>query len=84
VFNGLKFGGGFRFVDKRIPYTLEDIELPAYTILDAMLSYTVKKATISVNLYNITNKKHILGAYSSWQLRPGNPRTLRIGLDYTF
>lgn len=82
--NGLKFGGGFRFVDKRFPYTMEDITLPAYTVFDGMVSYTVKKATISFNVYNIANKKHILGAYSSWQLRPGNPRTLRIGLDYTF
>ena len=83
-FNGLKFGGGFRFVDKRLPYSLEDIKLPAYTILDAMICYTIKKATISFNVYNITDKKHVLGAYSSWQLRPGNPRSIRIGLDYCF
>ena len=82
--SGLKFGGGFRFIDKRIPYTLEDITLPAYTVFDGMVSYTYKKATVSFNLYNITNKEYLLGAYSSWQLRPGNPRNFRIGLDYCF
>lgn len=84
VLKGLKFGGGFRYVDKRIPYTLDDLTLPAYTIVDGMISYTIKNATISFNIYNIADKEHVLGAYSSWQLRPGTPRSIRIGFNYTF
>ena len=82
---GLKFGGGFRFVDKRIPYSLEELTLPAYTVFDGMVSYDISKnATVSFNLYNITDTQYILGAYASWQLRPGYPRSFRIGLDYSF
>lgn len=82
---GLKVGGGFRFVDKRIPYSLEQLTLPAYTVFDGMVSYDISKnATVSFNLYNIANTEYVLGAYSSWQLRPGYPRSFRIGLDYSF
>ena len=85
LLTGLKIGGGFRFVDKRIPYSLEQLSLPAYTVFDGMISYDIgKNATISLNLYNITNTEYILGAYSSWQLRPGYPRSFRVGLDYSF
>ena len=65
-----------------IPYIA--LTLPAYTIVDGMISYTIKNATISFNIYNIADKEHVLGAYSSWQLRPGTPRSIRIGLNYTF
>lgn len=84
IFKGLKFGGGFRYVSDRVPYSRADLKLPAYTILDGMVSYTYNKVTLSLNVNNITNKEHILGSVSSEVLRPGTPRNMRIGLNYTF
>lgn len=53
--------------------------LPAYTVVNTVLSYNASKYTINLKMDNITNKKY----YSGWStVTPQHPRTVSLGLNY--
>jgi len=80
---GLGVGAGVNYTGKRS--TLSTIlELPAYTLFNTALYYTVDKFKISANLNNVFNKTHWVGGYDFNRLYPGAPRNFMIGVGYTF
>lgn len=81
---GLKFGGGFYHVGKR--YTFEDgtLVFPAYTTWDAMIGYSFKNYSASVNFNNIADKKYISGGWYYDMIMPGAPFNFRANVAVKF
>jgi len=88
VFTGLKTKGlgvafGTNYVTRR--NTLNStLQLPGYTLLNAALSYSVKKFKMAVNFNNIFDKTHWIGGYDYNRLFPGTPRNYMTSIGYTF
>jgi iron complex outermembrane receptor protein len=79
----LGIGAGFNHLSKRATYT-PGFVIPAYTTIEAALSYTFKGLNVSTNVFNLTNTKYWNGAYGPSNLWPGNPRCYRITIGYVF
>lgn len=68
---GLGFGGGMQYTDKRSGtwpgYSTTDGNkyLPAYSVFDATVSYTLGRFNIALNVYNLANRKYATSG--SWQ-----------------
>lgn len=60
------------------------LKLPAYTLYNAALYYTVDKFKLSANFNNIFDKTHWVGGYDFNRLYPGAPRNFMVGIGYTF
>lgn len=60
------------------------LTLPAYTLANAALYYTIDKFKISANFNNIFDKTYWMGADSFTRLFPGRPRNMMIGIGYIF
>ncbi len=61
-----------------------EIILPGYLTLQAGLRYIKPKWSISMNVYNITNKTYWIGGYNSINKWPGAPRNTSIQFSYRF
>ncbi|NCI46533.1 TonB-dependent receptor [Sediminibacterium soli] len=92
VLKGLGFSSGLMFLDGRKTYW--DISpdpnqvLPAYTKLDAGISYEKDNLVFNFNVFNVLNKYLYNGSYYSW-LKAYNwqtdpPRNLRFSVNYRF
>jgi iron complex outermembrane receptor protein len=81
--HGLNLNGGFQHVGKRNTFT-PGFSLPAFTTLDAGISYRFKGATLAGNLYNLTNLRHYTGGYGRGIFWAGMPRSFRVSLGYQF
>jgi iron complex outermembrane receptor protein len=81
--SGLSLGGGLYHVGKR--YTFKPgFVVPAYTTLDGMVSYRYKQYALSLNLYNLTNKRYFSGAFHEDALWVGAPRSFRLNVGVSF
>jgi iron complex outermembrane receptor protein len=83
---GLGLGLGMKYVDERIGVSYDqNFVIPAYTLIEAMITYRFRNFTLTANAYNIGNKKYIYGGYYSIRLGlPGDPRNFRMGISYSF
>lgn len=78
---GIGLGGnavGERFVSD---FTFK---IPAYTLFDAALYYTIGKFQVSLNVYNLADARHWVGGYSLVAIFPGAPRHFLATVAYTF
>ncbi|WP_442588761.1 TonB-dependent siderophore receptor [Pedobacter sp. AW31-3R] len=88
TFTGLKTKGlglalGANYVTKR--NTLEEtLQLPAYALVNAALSYSVNKFKMAVNFNNIFDKTHWMGGYDYNRVFPGTPRNFMTSIGYLF
>jgi iron complex outermembrane recepter protein len=57
-FPGLKFGAGARYVGETIG-TWTDLETPAYTVFDAMSSYSTGPWRFALNISNLADKTYV-------------------------
>jgi iron complex outermembrane receptor protein len=80
---GLGVGVGANYVGERFVSDFT-FKIPAYTLVDAALYYTIGKFQISANFYNLLDAKHWLGGYSLVAIFPGNPRHFLATVAYTF
>lgn len=83
VLNGLKVGAGFNHLSKRSTY-VPGFEVPAYTTVDASLSYQQKGFTVNLGLFNLTDVRYYYGVYGPANLWPGNPRSFRLTVSQVF
>jgi len=88
VFTGLKTKGlglalGTNYVTKRNTLNTT-LQLPGYTLINAAVSYTVKKFKMAVNFNNIFDKTHWIGGYDYNRLFPGTPRNYMTSIGYMF
>jgi len=69
AFKGLGFGAGYQYSDKRCAVSPGansfdgNKYLPAYSLIDASVSYTTSRYNIGFNIYNIANKKYAANGY---------------------
>lgn len=84
---GLQLGAGPRYTDSRFigvrKLDAEVLELPSYTVVDAMAGYQFKNYKIQFNINNLFNEKYALnGSYNVYV--PGLPRNFLFTLAYSF
>lgn len=77
---GIGIGGNYASEQKTLNRSnIGTFILPAYTVVNTVLSYNASKYTINLKMDNITNKKY----YSGWStVTPQHPRTVSLGLNY--
>ncbi|MEP6713119.1 MAG: TonB-dependent siderophore receptor [Ferruginibacter sp.] len=81
LIKGLKVGMGYRNISERNVYGLV---LPAYDVLDALVSYQYKKYGIAVNGFNLANKRYALGSFGTSYYFPGAPRSVQVSINYNW
>jgi iron complex outermembrane recepter protein len=82
----LGIGLGMNAQGSRVPWFNRSFEVPAYTTFDAALYYTPTKSNVqlALNINNLTDKIHWLGAQNYTRLFPGSPRSLMLSATYRF
>ncbi|RNL85921.1 TonB-dependent receptor [Sinomicrobium pectinilyticum] len=83
-FKGLGAGFGTNFVTERVLQQNSAQTIPAYTLLNAALYYSINKFTLQLNINNITDKTHWVGGYDYIRLFPGAPRNWLLTVGYSF
>lgn len=85
--NGLFVGGGFQYVDsryfsnKKVGATV--LEMPSYTVFDAMIGYRYKQYSLQVNGNNLSDKRYAVSGISN-SYTPGMPRNLLVTFSCSF
>jgi iron complex outermembrane receptor protein len=82
----LGIGIGVQHNGDRIPWFTRAFKVPAYTLLDMAFYYTPAKSNLqlSLNINNVTNVTHWVGAQSYLRLFPGAPRNATLTATYRF
>ncbi len=78
---GLKVGVGYRTNSERVAYGLT---LPAFSVLDALVSYQYRKVGLAVNGFNLTGKRYATGTFGSSYYFEGAPRNVQVSLSYNW
>lgn len=71
---GLKLGAGVRYVGSTQPHPFIDGEVPAFTLVDAMVSYETGPWILSLNATNLTDETYIESC--SYACFYGEPRRI--------
>lgn len=86
--NGLFIGGGFQYVDsryfsnKKINAT-NVLEMPAYTVFDALIGYRYKQYSLQVNGNNLADKRYAASGVTN-SYTPGMPRNIQVTFSCSF
>ncbi|MBC9250733.1 hypothetical protein A9179_10640 [Pseudomonas alcaligenes] len=82
LLDGLGFGAGVRHTSSSYGDNTETLEVPSYTLLDAMLSYRIQNVHLQLNANNLTDKEYITACdYYCWY---GNRRNVIASATYEF
>ncbi|MBB2496022.1 TonB-dependent siderophore receptor [Aquipseudomonas ullengensis] len=80
--NGLAFGAGVRHTSSSYGDNTETLEVPSYTLLDAMVSYQLQDVRLQLNANNVTDKEYVAACdYYCWY---GNRRNIIASVSYDF
>jgi len=88
VLKGLFFGGGSQYVDHRYfsnkkTTAVNVLQMPSYTIIDALLGYRYRQYSLQVNGNNLADNRYALsGSVNAYT--PGMPRNFLVILSYSF
>lgn len=87
--NALKdigIGLGLQHNGSMIPWFTRAFETPAYTLLDLAFYYTPGKSNmqLALNINNVANTTHWIGAQNYLRLFPGAPRSMMLTATYKF
>ena len=79
-------GAGVRYVDSRYADTANNVELPSYTVVDAIVSWkALPKTTLGLRLNNLFDRQYAVSQYNGGQQWiMGEPRSFFVTADYTF
>jgi iron complex outermembrane recepter protein len=79
-------GLGLQHNGNRLPWFNRSFTTPAYTLLDMALYYTPDKSNmqLALNVNNVFNTTHWIGAQSYLRLFPGAPRNVLLTATYRF
>jgi iron complex outermembrane receptor protein len=80
---GLNLSGGARYVGKTTAQ-FDNTPLDSYTTADMAISYQWGQIRVSLNADNMFNQQYIARAASASIAHPGAPRSVLLGLNYTF
>lgn len=81
---GLAFGAGGRYYTDQAADLNDTFRLGSYGIADASVSYRVKRVSVQLNGYNLTNTRYFTGSYDMVYVKPGPPRSARVTIGYRF
>ncbi len=81
---GLGLGFGGNHVGNNYTSSANKYELPAYTILDASVSYQIKNIRLAFNANNLTNEIYATDAIYQNQFFFGQERNYSVSLGYKF
>lgn len=83
---GFQIGGGLNYVGQRFADTNNNGRLPEYTVYNAMFGYSQKKYDITLNAYNLSDKKYYTAGYQNNPafVIPGSPRSFSLTMRYRF
>jgi len=87
TFHGLGIAIGSNFQSSKLSKGKKNegvFKLPAYTLANAAVYYTVDKFKLSATFNNIFDKRYWIGADSFSRLFPGAPKNYLFGIGYTF
>jgi len=80
--DGLEFGAGVRHTSSSYGDNTETLEVPSYTLLDAMISYRIQDVRLQLNANNLTDKEYVTACdYYCWY---GNRRNVIASVSYEF
>lgn len=85
--SGLTIGGGARYVDAvRTSYTGATIDIPAYTVVDASLTYDIGRWSLQLNVQNLFDEKYLINNYQTlvYGNMAGDPANVTANLRYRF
>ena len=80
---GLTFGFGVNYQGNSFADNLNLLKVPSYFVLNAAVSYRIKKVELAVNVRNLTDKTYFTNATFSGAL-PGNPLSAFGSLRFYF
>ncbi|KUG05929.1 TonB-dependent receptor [Solirubrum puertoriconensis] len=80
---GLALGGGAYYVGKRYSFD-SGFSIPSYKTFDAVASYELKRASLSLNVYNLADTRYYSGVFFRDVVWVGNGRSFRLTAGYTF
>ncbi|WP_252273384.1 TonB-dependent siderophore receptor [Pseudomonas subflava] len=80
--DGLEFGAGVRHTSSSYGDNTETLEVPSYTLVDAMIGYRIQDIRLQLNASNLTDKEYIAACeYYCWY---GNRRNVIASATYEF
>lgn len=77
-------GIGIYHLGERYAFSDNTVRLPAYTRLDAALSYRWKGTEFALNLRNLSDQRYYDSATNNNQIAPGIPRTAMLTARFSF
>jgi len=80
---GVGLGAGLRYVGKRAT-PAPDFDLPAHTLVGAAVYYKRGKMQVALNVDNVLNARHYMGAYDLVRIFPGAPLSAQLTLTQGF
>ena len=84
---GLFIGGGFQYVSSRLfsnkKVGAKVLEMPSYTVFDALIGYRYKQYSLQVNGNNLADKCYAVSGIAN-SYTPGMPRNLTATLSCSF
>lgn len=83
---GFSFGLGVQYSGEKIGWYDRSLQVPAYTLVDAILYYKPNNSGLEFNfkVNNIFDQTHWTGALSKGRLFPGAPRNVMFSTNYRF
>ncbi|WP_052080921.1 TonB-dependent siderophore receptor [Pseudomonas sp. ML96] len=82
VLDGLEFGAGVRHTSSSYGDNTETLEVPSYTLVDAMVGYRIQDIRLQLNASNLTDKEYVTACdYYCWY---GNRRNVIASVSYDF
>ena len=81
---GLGFGGGGRWYSSQAGDLPNTFSLPAYAVVDVGLFYDRGPVSAQLNIDNLLDHEYAVGSYNNLYVLPGDPRTIRGTVSYTF
>lgn len=80
--DGLEFGAGVRHTSSTYGDNTETLEVPSYTLVDAMIGYRIQDIRLQLNASNLTDKEYVTACdYYCWY---GNRRNVIASVSYEF
>jgi iron complex outermembrane receptor protein len=86
TFKGLGVGLGGRYYSEQEGDStyFNPFELPAYGVVDAALYYERGRFTAQINVNNVLDRTHFVGAYNDLYVLPGEPLNILATAGWTF
>lgn len=82
LLDSLNIGAGVRHTSSSYGDNTETLEVPSYTLIDAMVSYRIQDVRLQLNANNLTDKEYISACdYYCWY---GNRRNIIASATYEF